>query len=464
MTMNKILIADDNLEFSGTISDLVESFGFKTAVTNTPMATMEYFYKNNAQIMAVFLDIEFGINEEFDGLDLLEKFRKFNPTIPVVMISGKGTIESAVRATRLGAANFIEKSLISKDKVKGLLDSLFGKPQNDDTETLIKFLNSNGIIGKSKAILEIGDAIVRYGRTDLNVLITGETGTGKKLVAKAIHAISRRAKSQFVTVDIPNITKELFQSELFGHIKGSFTGATDTKKGLFHEANKGSLFLDEIGELPLDLQSNLFLPLEERYIRKVGSTQQEEIDIRFISATDKNLVNCMKEGKFREQLFHRLRECEIELPSLNKRQDDIPEIVEHYLQKHNFDYNESKLFTPSAVEFLAEQHWPGNVRELSSMIKRVCQTTQKEEIDTNDIIKNMGPRAEMTIPVSLTLSEGLTLKEDAEKHNKMKIEETLKACNGNVSKSAALLGVSRETLHNKIKKYDIDAQQFRVRR
>ncbi len=460
----KILIADDNLEFSGTISELVESFGYKTAVTNTPLSTMEYYYKNNSQIMAVFLDIEFGINEEIDGLDLLEKFRKFNPTIPIVMISGKGTIESAVRATRLGAANFVEKSLISKERIKGLLDSLFGTYKNEQTETLIKFLNSNGIIGKSKAILEIGDAIVRYGRTDLNVLITGETGTGKKLVAKALHAISRRAKSQFVTVDIPNITKELFQSELFGHIKGSFTGATETKKGLFHEANKGSLFLDEIGELPLDLQSNLFLPLEEKYIRKVGSTQQEEIDIRFFSATDKNLVNCMKEGKFREQLFHRLRECEIELPSLNRRIEDIPEIIEHYLQKHNIDYNESKLFTPSAVEFLADQHWPGNVRELSSMIKRVCQTTQKEQIDINDIIKNMGPRAEMSIPVSLTLSEGLTLKEDAEKHNKLKIEETLKACNGNVSKSAALLGVSRETLHNKIKKYDIDAQQFRVRK
>jgi len=460
----KILIADDNLEFSGTISDLVESYGYKTTVTNTPHSTMEYYFKNNNQIMAVFLDIEFGINEELDGLDLLEKFRKFNPTIPIVMISGKGTIESAVRATRLGAVNFIEKSLISKDRVKGLLESLFGNHKNDETETLIKFLNSNGIIGRSKAILEIGDSIVRYGRTDLNVLITGETGTGKKLVAKAIHAISRRAKSPFVTVDIPNITKELFQSELFGHIKGSFTGATETKKGLFHEANKGSLFLDEIGELPLDLQSNLFLPLEEKYIRKVGSTQQEDIDIRFISATDKNLVDCMKEGKFREQLFHRLRECEIELPSLNKRKDDIPEIIEHYLQKHNMDFNESKLFTPSAIEFLADQQWPGNVRELSSVIKRVCQTTQKEQLDTNDIIKNFGPRKEQQVPVLITLSEGLTLKEDAEKHNKMKIEETLKACNGNVSKSAALLGVSRETLHNKIKKYDIDAQQFRVRR
>ncbi|HRP02294.1 MAG TPA: sigma-54 dependent transcriptional regulator [Candidatus Kapabacteria bacterium] len=460
----KILIADDNIEFSGTMSDLVESFGYKTAITNTPSSAIDYYFKNNNQLMAVFLDIEFGANEELDGLDLLEKFRKFNPTIPTVMISGKGTIESAVRATKLGAANFIEKSLITKDRVQGLLESLFGNNHNEQNETLIKFLNSNGIIGKSKAILDMGDAVVRYGRTDLNILITGETGTGKKLVAKAIHAISRRAKSSFITVDIPNITKELFQSELFGHIKGSFTGATETKKGLFHEANKGTLFLDEIGELPVELQSNLFLPLEEKYIRKVGSTQQEDIDIRFVSATDKNLINSIKDGRFREQLYHRLRECEIELPSLEKRKEDIPEIVEYYLQKHNIDYSDNKLFSPSSIEFLTEQSWPGNVRELSSTIKRVCQTTQKEQIETNDIIKNLGPRKEFSISIQGSYSEGLTLKEDAEKHNKFKIEETLKTCNGNVSKSAALLGVSRETLHNKIKKYDIDTQQYRVKR
>ncbi len=462
--MSRILIADDNLEFSGTISELVESFGYKTTITNNPLSTMEYFFKNNNQINAVFLDIEFGINEEIDGLDLLEKFRKSNPTIPVVMISGKGTIESAVRATKLGASNFIEKSLISKDKIRDLLETLFKTEGNEQLDTIIKFLNSNGIIGKSKAIIEVGDAIVRYGRTDLNVLIIGETGTGKKLVAKALHSISRRAKSSFVTVDIPNITKELFQSELFGHIKGSFTGATETKKGLFHEANRGTLFLDEIGELPLDLQSNLFLPLEEKYIRKVGSTQQEEIDIRFVSATDKNLINSMKDGKFREQLYHRLRECEIELPSLSKRKEDIPEIIEHYLQKHNIDYSDNKIFVPSAIEFLSEQNWPGNVRELSSMIKRVCQTTQKEQIETNDILKNMGHRPDINVPVMISFTEGLTLKEDAEKHNKLKIEETLKSCNGNVSKSASLLGVSRETLHNKIKKYDIDTQQFRAKK
>jgi len=377
----KLLIVDDNIEFASTIAEIIESFGHKVQLCHSPNTAIEYFYKHNNAISAIFLDIEFGPQEELDGLDLLEKFRKYNPTIPVVMISGKGTIESAVRATKLGASNFIEKSLVSKDRLKEILSIILTKDETGNSEDLIKFLNSNGLIGRSKAILDIGDAIVRYGRTDLNILISGETGTGKKLVAKAIHSISRRAKFPFVTVDIPNITRELFQSELFGHIKGAFSGATDTKKGLFHEANKGTLFLDEIGELSLDLQSNLFIPIEEKAVRKVGSVQSEEIDIRFISATDKNLIECMKEGKFREQLYHRLRECEIELPNLNKRREDIPDIIEYYLQKHNQEFNDTKIFLPSSIEYLSELNWTGNVRELASFIKLICQTTQKEQVE-----------------------------------------------------------------------------------
>lgn len=461
----KLLIVDDNAEFSSVISEIVESYGHKTQVINNPNSAIEYFFKYHTQISSVFLDIEFGPNEEFDGLDLLDKFRKYNPQVPIIMISGKGTIESAVRATKLGAVNFIEKSLVTKEKIKELLETVKLYNKTENTDDLVKFINSHGIIGKSQAIVEVADQIVRYGRTDLNVLITGETGTGKKLVAKAIHSISRRNKFPFITVDIPNITRELFQSELFGHIKGAFSGATDTKKGLFHEANKGTLFLDEIGELSLDLQSNLFIPIEEKAVRKVGSVQSEEIDIRFISATDKNLIDCMKEGKFREQLYHRLRECEIELPPLFKRKDDIPEIVAHYLMKHNQDFTDNKVIQPAALDYIAELQWPGNVRELSSMIKLVCQTTTKDQIEVTDIMKNITARPNNIFAVEIDMTNSTeTLKEDLQKHDKKKIEETLKKCNGNVSKSAALLGVSRETLHNKIRKYEIDAQIFRVKK
>ncbi|MFA7626871.1 MAG: sigma-54 dependent transcriptional regulator, partial [Candidatus Kapaibacterium sp.] len=351
-------------------------------------------------------------------------------------------------------------------KIKNVLESSIAPTdKKGPADDIRKFLAAHGIIGKSKAMLAIGDSIIRYGRTDLNVLITGETGTGKKLVAKALHAASRRTKHPFVTVDIPNIPKELFQSELFGHIRGSFSGATETKKGLFHEANKGSIFLDEIGEMTLELQSTLFIPIEEKVVRRVGSVQSEEVDIRFISATDMDLVQSMREGRFREQLYHRLRECEINIPPLSQRREDINDIIEYYAKKHNDDFSESKFFSPSAIEFLCEQQWHGNVRELASVIRVAMQTVQNERIEVNELHKIMNakiPFHKSNEPLEF-FSEERTLKEDLAEVDKKKIENILQKCNGNVSKSAAMLGISRETLHNKIRRYDIDVQLFRIK-
>ncbi|MCO5252669.1 MAG: sigma-54 dependent transcriptional regulator [Candidatus Kapabacteria bacterium] len=462
----RVLIVDDNVDFATTIAEIVESNGFQTQVVSNPtdaISRVERFFK---QISLILLDIEFGPDEQYDGLDLLEIFRRNHPYIPVVMISGKGTIESAVRATKLGAVNFIEKSTISKEQIKQVLQSSIYTESAPEIEEIRRFLETHGLMGRSKALLDVGDSIIRYGRTDLNVLITGETGTGKKLAAKAIHAISRRGKHPFITVDIPNIPRELFQSELFGHIKGSFSGATDTKRGLFHEANKGTLFLDEIGEMTLDLQSNLFIPIEEKVVRKVGSVNSEEVDIRFISATDKDLVLAMRESRFREQLYHRLRECEINMPNLAQRQEDVPNIAEFYIQKHNEDYSETKFLSPSALEFLAEQKWPGNVRELASVIRVAMQTTRTEKVEVNDLYKiiNSGMKSHHNSETPEQFITGnSTLKEDIAQVDKRKIEATLEKNNGNVSKSAAALAISRETLHNKIRKYGINVQIFRVR-
>jgi two-component system nitrogen regulation response regulator NtrX len=465
--MMKVLIVDDNHDFAATLADIVESFGYKTHLLHTPKDALDYVDKFYRTIATILLDIEFGPENELDGLDLLENFRKLHPSIPIVMISGKGTIETAVRATKLGAVNFIEKSIVSKEKIKEILDiSITKAGMGTDADEIRRFLNSHGIHGRSKVLMEIGDSVIRYGRTDLNVLITGETGTGKKLVAKAIHSISKRGKYPFITVDIPNIPKELFQSELFGHTKGAFSGATETKRGLFHEAHKGSMFLDEIGEMTLDLQSNLFIPIEEKVVRRVGSVQSEEVDVRFISATDKDLVAAMREGKFREQLFHRLRECEINIPGLATRREDIPDIVEFYIQKNNMEFHEGKFLSPSAVEFLMEQNWPGNVRELASIIRLVLQTTSKEQVEVNDLHKIIVNRHGKIPPIinnGDTFSASGTLKEDLQKVDKNKIEATLGKFGGNVTKSAALLGISRETMHNKIRKYEIDVQMFRGR-
>ena len=459
-----VLIVDDSLDFVSTIADLVQSFGYETQTLNSPEETIPFLDRYYRKIDCILLDIEFGTETALSGIDVLEYSRRHYPAIPVVMISGKGTIETAVKATKLGAVNFIEKSVLSKDTLKAVLDSVVDHLNiKGEAKEIQKFLTLNGIIGKSKAILEVGDSIIRFGRTDLNVLITGETGTGKKLVAKAIHSVSRRNKSLFVTVDIPNIPRDLFQSELFGHNKGAFSGATDTKKGLFQQANKGTLFLDEIGDLSLELQSNLFIPIEEKLIRKLGSTEAEELDVRFISATDKDLVLAMKESRFREQLYHRLRECAIHLPPLRERIEDIPEIIDYFVVHHNNEYNESKSFSPSAVEFMQEQEWGGNVRELSSVLRVTLQTATNDQIEVSDIHKILNSGFSLSQPEnnSEIISSNRTLKEDLAQLDRKKIESTLERTNGNVSKAAALLDISRETLHNKIRRYGINAQLYR---
>lgn len=463
-----VLIADDNFDFCSTLADIVQSYGYETHTIQDPEETLSFLEKYNRKFGLILLDIEFGPEARLNGIDVLEQCRRTYPAIPVVMITGKGSIEIAVRATKLGAMNFIEKTNLNKDKIKEVILSAMERTEfRGEAKEIQKFLEIHGIIGKSKSMIELGDSIIRFGRTDLNVLISGETGTGKKLVAKAMHSASRRSKYPFVTVDIPNIPRELFQSELFGHNKGSFSGATDTKKGLFQQAHKGTLFLDEIGDLTLDLQSSLFIPIEEKLIRKVGSTETEELDVRFISATDKDLLFAMKESKFREQLYHRLRECEIHIPPLRERAEDIPEIVDYYLMKHNSEYSDSRYFSPSAIEFLQEKDWGGNVRELASVIRVTLQTASSEQIEVSDLHKiiSSAPAGEMSDEHGeILISSSRTLKEDLAEVDRKKIESTLERCEGNVSKAAALLGISRETLHNKVRRYGINTQLFRVRK
>jgi DNA-binding NtrC family response regulator len=394
------------------------------------------------------------------------------------MISGKGSIETAVKATKLGAINFIEKSLVTKEKIKNVLESAITNNDKNVNKDLLKFLQQNGIIGSSKEVLELGDKIIKFGRTDLNILITGETGTGKKLVANAIHNISKRAKQTMVTVDIPNIPRELFQSELFGHVKGAFSGAIDTKKGLFQQANKSTLFLDEIGDLSSELQANLLIPIESKIVRKVGSVEPELVDLRIVSATDKDLLKAMREDKFREQLYHRLRECEISIPPLRDRREDIPEIINYYLSLHNDKYTDLKTLSPSCYDYLLGLEWKGNIRELAGVVKVVLQTTPSEIVEVQDFNKVIQTviysKSEVLIPKVIetkstniaeitNIDTNTTLKEDLALVDKKKIESTLAKCKGNVSKTAASLGVSRETLHNKIRKYDINIKDYRVR-
>ncbi|MFM8568995.1 MAG: sigma-54-dependent transcriptional regulator [Candidatus Kapaibacterium sp.] len=460
-----ILIADDNADFCSTLCDIVAVRGWKPASRNTPEDALAYLEGHHRDLSAILLDIEFDHRSALNGLDVLAQSVKKYPSIPVIMISGKGTIETAVRATKLGAVNFIEKSTLSSEHLLDVIASAAERFQSSAQQTeFLATIREHGIIGTSKAIQAVADKIIRYGRTELSVLITGETGTGKKLVAHALHAVSKRAKHACVTVDIPNIPRDLFQSELFGHVRGSFSGALSDKKGLFHHANKGTLFLDEIGDLAPESQANLLLPMEERSIRRVGSIESEDLDIRFISATDKDLPEAMKKGMFREQLYHRLRECEIFLPALHERRDDIPLITEHYVSKHNREHEDQKVISPSAMEYLQSRDWSGNVRELSSVLRVILQTVPRDVIEVSDIhASTTSSHVNDTRLPGNIISVERTRREDLERVDKMKIESMLKTYNGNVSKTAAQLGVSRETLHVKIRKYGINVHEFRDR-
>ncbi len=464
-TIPKILLVDDNPDFCGTLADIIHALGWHTEIINVPEDALAYLESHNAGISLLLLDIEFTTSQQMSGMDVLAIARRTYPALPVIMISGKGTIENAVKATKLGAVNFIEKSVLSAEKLREVLTSTLQRitAQQDNSE-MMRIIEGQGITGKSKAMMAVADKIMRYGRTDLNVLITGETGSGKKLVAQALHAASRRNKYSLVTVDIPNIPRELFQSELFGHVKGAFSGALENKKGMFHQANKGTLFLDEIGDLPSDLQANLLLPIEERIIRKVGSVEPEAVDLRLVSATDKDLIAAMKDGKFREQLYHRLRECEIHLPPLRERREDIPFIIEKYVQKHNTTMEENKVLSPSAIEYLQERDWAGNVRELVSTIRLALQTTQADHIEVIDLHRAIAPNSQQDNPVGqFNFSTDRSLRDDIARADQMKIEATLERCKGNVSKAAAILSISRETLHNKIRRYGINTHDFRAK-
>jgi DNA-binding NtrC family response regulator len=351
------------------------------------------------------------------------------------------------------------------------MDRIKSGTSNDDKR---RIMESYGIIGSSQAMMDVADLILRYGRTDLNVLILGETGTGKKLVAQALHAVSRRAKQPFVTVDIPNIPRELFQSELFGHMRGSFSGAMENKRGLFHQAHKGTLFMDEIGDMPQELQANLLLPMEQRGVRRLGSVEVEPVDIRFVSATDRNLIEAMSEGRFREQLYHRLRECDIYIPALRERSEDIPEIVEYYVGKHNKDMGDNKSVSPGAIDYLMQYRWPGNVRELASTLRVAFQTMPNDELEVADLHRILGRSVSTSIPVrapetAQVVSQASTqspaasaVSESDGGSDREKIEKALEKTAGNVSKAAAVLGISRETLHTKIKKHGIDVARFRA--
>lgn len=488
-TTNTILVADDNREFCQSLCSIIRETSWNAHAVHSPDEALAYI-RHHAQTLAmIFLDVEFH-HYALNGLHILEETRKHHPDIPVVMISGVSTMREVTFALQLGAQNFIGKSDVNRQAIVQMIQTEIARKEHlQSQQELRAFMNRNGIIGKSKAILTVVENIVRFGKTNLSVLLTGETGTGKSVAAKAIHAASTRRQHPFKTVDIPNTPETLFQSVLFGHTRGAFTGATEEKQGLFQAAHRGTLFLDEIGDLPLHLQPGLLLPIEQKVVRRLGSTREEEADVRIIAATDRNLPDAVRNQSFREQLFYRLRECEITLPPLRERREDIPLIAESFVQKHNEQYKQGRYLSSLAVEYLQSLEWHGNIRQLSSTVRRILETLKKDCIDVRDVLDNISPTEERyhVLPETPSSTEALantsvtfvqpspsstttfsqvqmtynTFRDDEQEWRRQRVITSLTKTRGNISKSAAELGVSRQCLHNWINQLNIGVSAFR---
>ena len=388
------------------------------------------------------------------GMEVLKRIKKDDPEVVVIVITGYATVESAVEAMKRGAYDFIPKPF-TPDSLRVIVKRALDRRELALENVLLRDELKAGfepgvIIGQSKSMKEVEQLVQKVGPTDTTVLIAGESGTGKELVARAIHRYSGRTDKPFVAVDCGSLVENLFESELFGHVKGSFTGATATKYGRFELANGGTLFFDEIGNLSINIQTKLLRVLQEREVTKVGCSQVIKVDVRIVAATNKDLQKAVKAGTFREDLFYRLSVVPITLPALCERRDDIPLLASYFLQKYNKKRKKNiRAISDRAMKALFEYDWPGNVRELENAIERAVVLAEDDVISPSELLY-YGLSVETPSRSDAGKSQRLV---DVEKEH---IAKTLKMLNGHRGKTAERLGIDRKTLRSKLKKHGIE--------
>ncbi len=448
--MKSIIVIDDEKEICESIKMILEYEDYHVEYSNDVNKGMEKLKYSTFD--AALLDIQMP---EMNGFEVLDWLNKNNIHLTVIMISAFSSLENAVKATKLGAFDFIEKPI---DRDKLLISVRNAVEQNnllkENKELKQELTSEDEIIGESKSLKEILDTVSRVAKTEARILITGENGTGKELIARAIHKQSNRADNKLVEVNCAAIPNELIESELFGHEKGSFTGAHKDRIGKFQMAHKGTLFLDEIGDMSLQAQAKVLKAIEDGTIEKVGGGQNTEVDVRVVAATNKNLEKEISEGNFREDLFHRLNVIPIKVPPLRERKDDIPLLAEHFIKdicrKNGFG---NKSFSKNALETLKSFNWTGNVRELRNLIERVVIMIPGNEISEKDI-SAMSPTSKM--PDNEFLNVSNSFQEFKEKSEKAFIENQINVNSWNISKTAEVLGIQRSHLYGKMKKYGIE--------
>ncbi len=442
-----ILVIDDDKAMRDACFQILSRQGYRVELAASAKQGLTLLERLSFD--AILLDL---VMPDMDGLEALKKIRALDPDVEVIIITGYGTIQSAVESIKAGAFHFLSKPFVPDD-LRNLVSRALGKRRLDlENLYLRQELKTkderNVLVYESEPMIRIMDMIARVAPTDSTVLITGESGTGKGLVARKIHQLSQRSRRPFITVDCGTLVETLFESELFGHVKGSFTGADANKIGKFELAQNGTLFFDEISNIGLEVQAKLLRAVEERKISKVGSHRVITVDVRIIAATNKDLTKAIKDGTFREDLFYRLNVVLLQMPPLRERKSDIPLLVQHFLEKYNSRLRKDiHGISPDALELLVRHDWPGNVRELENTMERLLVLSPGPYLEPADMVfagTILTPATEAAVGTSL---------KDLERDH---IIQTLQRYDGHKSETARALGIDRKTLREKLKRYNIE--------
>ncbi len=451
MSKGRVLIVDDEQAIADSLRDLIATWGYETASASDGLSALELAAEFLPSV--VITDI---LMPRMDGFAVMRELQEHHPEIAVILLTGQGSVETALRAIQEeGAYHYFEKP-VEMQKLRIVLERAveFGQAQREN-EALRRQLRDRGafgeLIGSSRSMRQIYALIEQVAPSSASVLITGESGTGKELVARTIHNLSPRKTGQFVAINCSAIPETLMESELFGHEKGAFTGAATLRRGCFELANNGTLLLDEIAEMPTLLQAKLLRVLEERTLRRLGSTQEIPVDVRLLAATNKDPHEAVSSGHFREDLLYRLNVISIELPPLRERKEDLPLLAQHLVEQLSEKHNRpARSLHPAALEALQSHAWPGNVRELRNTIERAVIICSADEIQRHHIAPYpMDQRARTRSEDTISFPVGTPIEEV----ERQMILRTLKKTSNNKTRAAALLGISLKTLHNKLRLY-----------
>jgi two-component system nitrogen regulation response regulator NtrX len=451
----RILIVDDEQGVRGALGQLLEYEGYEVKAVSSAAEGLTTYEKWRPQL--VFMDVKMA---GMDGLEALRRLKQSDPNATVVMISGHATIQTAVEATQLGAYDILEKPL-DTDRILVLLRNALQHLtlQEENAQLRASIASRYEIVGKSFAIRALMDKIEKVGVTPARVLITGENGTGKELVARAIHRLSPRASKPFIEVNCAAIPSELIESELFGHMKGSFTGAVADRAGKFEQADKGTLFLDEIGDMSLAAQAKVLRVLQDGEVTRIGGSKRVQVDVRVLAATNKNLEEEIANGRFREDLYYRLNVVPLHVPPLRERREDIPLLAQHFvIMLTERDGAPVRTLDQSALEALSNMEWQGNVRELRNTIERVLILSSGPRITSTDISRLSGTRPADGSPLGalLDIKTFEAFKDGAERAYLL---HKLREFGWNVSETARAVDMPRSNLYKKIERYGLEREK-----